>query len=73
MPTRASLSVSAKGITAGRTGTRMNTKGYVANHKAVDSALETAANASNAELKRLLQPQLKIFQGHAKHAARVRA
>ena len=45
-------------------------KAYVANevayHKAVDSALETTLipNASNAELKSLLQTGLKIFQGH---------
>jgi len=45
-------------------------KAYVANevayHKAVDSALETTLipNATNAELKSLLQTGLKIFQGH---------
>jgi putative membrane protein len=52
-------------------------KAYVANevayHKAVDSALETTLipNASNAELKSLLQTGLKIFQGHEQHAEHV--
>jgi putative membrane protein len=54
-------------------------KAYAANevayHKAVDSALETALipNASNAELKSLLQTGLKIFQGHEQHAEHVAA
>lgn len=54
-------------------------KAYVANevayHKAVDSALETTLipNASNAELKSLLQTGLKIFQGHEQHAEHVAA
>jgi putative membrane protein len=54
-------------------------KAYVANevayHKAVDSALETTLipNASNAELKGLLQTGLKIFQGHEQHAEHVAA
>jgi putative membrane protein len=54
-------------------------KAYVANevayHKAVDSALETTLipNASNAELKNLLQTGLKIFQGHEQHAEHVAA
>ena len=54
-------------------------KAYVANevayHKAVDSALETTLipNASNAELKSLLQTGLKIFQGHQQHAEQVAA
>jgi putative membrane protein len=54
-------------------------KAYVANevayHKAVDSALETTLipNASNAELKSLLQTGLKIFQGHEQHAEHVEA
>lgn len=52
-------------------------KAYVANevayHKAVDSALETTLipDASNAELKSLLQTGLKIFQGHEQHAEHV--
>jgi len=52
-------------------------KAYIANevayHKAVDSALETTLipNASNAELKSLLQTGLKIFQGHEQHAEHV--
>jgi putative membrane protein len=47
----------------------------VAYHKAVDSALETTLipNASNAELKGLLQTGLKIFQGHEQHAEHVAA
>ena len=54
-------------------------KAYVANevayHKAVDSALETTLipNASNTELKSLLQTGLKIFQGHEQHAEHVAA
>lgn len=54
-------------------------KAYIANevayHKAVDSALETTLipNASNAELKSLLQTGLKIFQGHEQHAEHVAA
>jgi len=54
-------------------------KAYAANevayHKAVDSALETTLipNASNAELKSLLQTGLKIFQGHEQHAEHVTA
>jgi putative membrane protein len=45
----------------------------VAYHKAVDSALETTLipDASNAELKSLLQTGLKIFQGHEQHAEHV--
>ena len=52
-------------------------KAYVANevayHKAVDNALETTLipNATNAELKGLLQTGLKIFQGHEQHAEHV--
>jgi putative membrane protein len=47
----------------------------VAYHKAVDSALETTLipNATNAELKSLLQTGLKIFQGHEQHAEHVAA
>ena len=47
----------------------------VAYHKAVDNALETQLipNASNAELKSLLQTGLKIFQGHEQHAEQVAA
>jgi putative membrane protein len=47
----------------------------VAYHKAVDNALETQLipNASNAELKNLLQTGLKIFQGHEQHAEQVAA
>jgi putative membrane protein len=54
-------------------------KAYVANevayHKAVDSALETTLipDASNAELKSLLQTGLKIFEGHEQHAEHVAA
>jgi putative membrane protein len=54
-------------------------KAYVANevayHKAVNSALETKLipSASNAELKRLLETGLKLFQGHQQHAERVAA
>jgi putative membrane protein len=54
-------------------------KAYVANevayHKAVNSALETTLipNASNPELKNLLQTGLKIFQGHQQHAEHVAA
>jgi putative membrane protein len=45
----------------------------VAYHKAVDNALETILipDASNAELKELLQTGLKIFQGHEQHAEHV--
>ena len=44
-------------------------------HKAVNGALETLLipNASNAELKGLLQTGLKIFQGHQQHAEHVAA
>jgi putative membrane protein len=47
----------------------------VADHKAVDGALETLLipSASNAELKSLLQTGLKIFQGHEQHAEHVAA
>jgi putative membrane protein len=54
-------------------------KAYVANevayHKAVNSALETKLipSASNAELKRLLETGLKLFQGHQQHAEQVAA
>ena len=54
-------------------------KAYVANevayHKAVNGALETLLipNASNPELKSLLQTGLKIFQGHQQHAEHVAA
>ena len=54
-------------------------KAYAANevayHKAVDGALETTLipNATNAELKSLLQTGLKIFQGHEQHAEHVTA
>jgi putative membrane protein len=54
-------------------------KAYAANevayHKAVNGALETLLipNASNAELKSLLQTGLKIFQGHQQHAEHVAA
>ncbi|WP_413991033.1 DUF4142 domain-containing protein [Labrys okinawensis] len=42
----------------------------VAYHKTVDGALETTLipNATNGELKSLLQTGLKIFQGHEQHA-----
>jgi putative membrane protein len=45
----------------------------VAYHKNVNSALETTLipNASNPELKNLLQTGLKIFQGHEQHAEQV--
>ena len=45
----------------------------VAYHKAVDGALETTLipDASNGELKSLLQTGLKIFQGHEQHAEHV--
>jgi putative membrane protein len=45
----------------------------VAYHKAVDNALETVLipNASNPELKDLLETGLKIFQGHEQHAEQV--
>ena len=47
----------------------------VAYHNAVDNALETQLipNASNPELKNLLQTGLKIFQGHKQHAEQVAA
>jgi len=54
-------------------------KAYAANevayHKAVDGALETTLipNATNPELKSLLQTGLKIFQGHEQHAEHVTA
>jgi putative membrane protein len=54
-------------------------KAYAANevayHKAVNSALETTLipNATNGELKSLLQTGLKIFQGHEQHAEHVTA
>jgi putative membrane protein len=54
-------------------------KAYVANevayHKVVNSALETKLipSASNAELKRLLETGLKLFQGHQQHAEHVAA
>jgi putative membrane protein len=42
----------------------------VAYHKTVDDALSTTLipSSSNAELKKLLQTGLKIFEGHLKHA-----
>jgi putative membrane protein len=49
-------------------------KAYLANevayHKTVNGALETTLipSASNAELKKLLQTGLKLFQGHQQHA-----
>jgi putative membrane protein len=49
-------------------------KAYVDNevafHKTVDDALSTTLipSSSNAELKKLLQTGLKIFEGHLKHA-----
>jgi putative membrane protein len=49
-------------------------KAYVENevayHKTVDNALSTTLipSSSNAELKKLLQTGLKIFEGHLKHA-----
>jgi putative membrane protein len=47
----------------------------VAYHKTVDNALETELipDASNPELKNLLQTGLKIFQGHEQHAEHVAA
>ncbi|HEY8007464.1 MAG TPA: DUF4142 domain-containing protein [Methylocella sp.] len=54
-------------------------KAYVANevayHKTVNGALATTLipDASNPELKSLLQTGLKIFQGHEKHAETVEA
>ena len=47
----------------------------VAYHKTVDGALENTLipSASNAELKKLLQTGLKIFQGHEQHAEMVDA
>jgi putative membrane protein len=45
----------------------------VAYHKTVDNALETVLipDATNAELKSLLETGLKIFQGHELHAEHV--
>jgi putative membrane protein len=45
----------------------------VAYHKTVDGALESTLipDASNPELKELLQTGLKIFQGHEQHAEHV--
>jgi putative membrane protein len=49
-------------------------KAYVANevayHKSVNGALETLLipSASNADLKKLLETGLKLFQGHQQHA-----
>ena len=54
-------------------------KGYIDNeiayHKQVNGALETQLipQASNAELKGLLQTGLKVFQGHEQHAEHVAA
>ena len=54
-------------------------KAYIANeiayHKTVNGALETQLipQASNPELKSLLQTGLKIFQGHEQHAEHVAA
>jgi putative membrane protein len=54
-------------------------KAYAANevafHKTVNNALETTLipNASNAELKSLLETGLKIFQGHEQHAEHLAA
>lgn len=54
-------------------------KAYIANevayHKTVDNALETELipDASNPELKKLLQTGLKIFEGHEQHAEHVAA
>ena len=54
-------------------------KDYIANeiayHKTVNGALETQLipQASNPELKSLLQTGLKIFQGHEQHAEHVAA
>ena len=47
----------------------------VAYHKTVNNALETELipDASNPELKNLLQTGLKIFQGHEQHAEQVAA
>jgi putative membrane protein len=47
----------------------------VAYHKSVNSALETVLipNASNGDLKALLETGLKIFQGHEQHAEHVAA
>jgi putative membrane protein len=54
-------------------------KAYVDNevafHKTVDNALQTQLipSASNAELKKLLETGLKIFEGHEQHAEHVAA
>ncbi len=54
-------------------------KAYIANevayHKTVDNALQTQLipDATNADLKNLLQTGLKIFQGHEQHAEHVEA
>jgi putative membrane protein len=54
-------------------------KAYIANevayHKTVNGALETTLipSSSNAELKRLLQTGLKLFQGHQLHAEQIAA
>jgi putative membrane protein len=54
-------------------------KAYVANevayHKTVNDALQTTLipDASNPELKSLLQTGLKIFQGHQQHAEQLAA
>lgn len=47
----------------------------VAYHKTVDNALETQLipDASNPELKSLLQTGLKIFEGHLQHAEHLAA
>ncbi len=47
----------------------------VAYHKTVNGALETALipSSTNAELKKLLETGLKIFQGHQQHAEQVAA
>jgi putative membrane protein len=47
----------------------------VAYHKTVDNALRTQLipSASNAELKKLLETGLKIFEGHEQHAEHVAA
>ncbi len=47
----------------------------VAYHKQVNGALETLLipSAQNAELKRLLETGLKIFQGHEEHAEHVQS
>ncbi len=54
-------------------------KAYIANevayHRTVNGALETTLipSSSNAELKKLLQTGLKLFQGHQQHAEQVAA